>query len=315
MKKISSYLFLLALMIIAASCRQDFKKTKSGLLYKIISDGKGAQVKKGEFIKLNYVQKLNDSVLYSSYNGFPGYARIDSVGPIYNPAEMFTFLRKGDSAVTIQFADTLQRKFGNLPPYIKKTDKVFLLIKVTDVFANQELAENDRKMEIQKEKDREDKILADYISSHKINAQKIPSGAYVEIASVGDGPAVDTGKQVSIMYSGKSFPEGKVFESNITGPHKDPYKFVIGKRKVIEGWDEGLRVFKKGGKGTLYIPAYLAYDAQPGPNHKPYENLIFDVEVVDVTDAPKEEQTKQQMPQISPEQLKKLQEQMQKKTK
>jgi FKBP-type peptidyl-prolyl cis-trans isomerase FkpA len=47
-----------------------------------------------------------------------------------------------------------------------------------------------------------------------------------------------------------------------------------------------LKLFKKGGKGTLYIPAYLAYDAQPGPDGKPFENLMFDVEIVDVTDAP-----------------------------
>jgi FKBP-type peptidyl-prolyl cis-trans isomerase FkpA len=55
---------------------------------------------------------------------------------------------------------------------------------------------------------------------------------------------------------------------------------------VIPGWDDGLKVFKKGGKGTLYIPAFMAYDAQPGPGRKPFENLMFDVEIVDVTDAP-----------------------------
>jgi hypothetical protein len=37
----------------------------------------------------------------------------------------------------------------------------------------------------------------------------------------------------------------------------------------------------------LYIPAYLAYNQQPGPGHKPFENLIFEVEIADVTDAPK----------------------------
>jgi hypothetical protein len=31
----------------------------------------------------------------------------------------------------------------------------------------------------------------------------------------------------------------------------------------------------------------MAYDQQLGPGHKPFENLMFDVEVVDVTDAPK----------------------------
>jgi hypothetical protein len=36
----------------------------------------------------------------------------------------------------------------------------------------------------------------------------------------------------------------------------------------------------------LYIPAFLAYDSRQGPGGKQYENLIFDVDIVDVRDAP-----------------------------
>ena len=312
MKKISSYLFISIVMIAAVSCtNQSFKKTKSGLLYKIISDGKSAQVKRGDFIKIHYVQKLGDSLLYSSFGSVPGYARIDSVGPVYNPAEVFPLLRKGDSAIIVELADTLQHKFGQLPPYIKKKDKITLAFKVLDVFSNQDLVGKDRETEMQKEKDRESKTIGDYIQANKINAQKTAVGTYVEIKSAGDGPAVDTGKQVYVLYTGKSLLTGKVFESNITGPRKDTLKFVIGGKSMIQGLDDGLRLFKKGGKGTLYVPAFLAYDAQPGPNHKPYENLIFDVDVVDVTDAPKES-ARAPMPRMTPEQQKKMLEQMQK---
>src|SRR6202040_2500997 len=108
------------------------------------------------------------------------------------------------------------------------------------------------------------------------------------VKSAGEGTQVDSGKQVSVRYTGKLFPSGKEFESNAE-PSKEPFKFVVGQGQIIQGWDDGLRKFKKGGKGTLYIPAFLAYDQQAGPGHKPYENLIFDVEVVDVTDAPKQE--------------------------
>jgi FKBP-type peptidyl-prolyl cis-trans isomerase len=78
---------------------------------------------------------------------------------------------------------------------------------------------------------------------------------------------------------------------------------VIGKAQVIQGWDDGLRKFKKGGKGTLYVPAFLAYDQQQGPGHKPYENLIFDIEIADVTDAPvAPEKPAMPMPQGMPQQ-------------
>ncbi|HLK29875.1 MAG TPA: FKBP-type peptidyl-prolyl cis-trans isomerase [Puia sp.] len=310
MKKVSSYLFISMLIIAAASCSSGgFKKTKSGLLYKLVSDGKGQKVKKGDFIKINYWQKLNDSLLFSSFQSVPGYTRIDSVGPIYSPAEVFPLLSKGDSVIIVQLADTLQRKFGNLPPYIKKTDKIILAFKVMDIFPSQDLVEADRNKELQKEREREDKTLSDYIAANKINAQKVEGGTYVEIKSQGEGPLADTGKQAHVLYTGKSFPSGKAFESNVTGPRKDTLKFVIGKRGMIAGMEEGVKLLKKGGKATLYIPASQAYDAQPGPNHKPFENLIFDIELTDITDAPKDQPRPMQQ-QITPEQLKKLQEQM-----
>ncbi len=47
MKKTTLILSALSVLILAAACKNSgFKKTKSGLLYKIISKGSGAQVKK-----------------------------------------------------------------------------------------------------------------------------------------------------------------------------------------------------------------------------------------------------------------------------
>lgn len=289
MKKNKLYLFILPVVFMAIACTNaGLKRTKSGLLYKIISDGKGELPKRGQFLKLNFVQKVGDSVLYNSANAVPAYVRIDSIGPNYSAAEIFPMLRKGDSAVVIQLADSIQRKFGQqLPPPIKKRDKIFLMFKVLDVFTTQDLVIKDRDNEMQKEKQKEIKIVEDYLAGHKINFQKTTAGTYVEVKSVGDGPAVDSGKMVSVLYTGKMLPSGKVFESNINTPGSNgPIKFVVGRHSIIQGWDDGLRLFKKGGRGTLYIPAFLAYDAQPGPDNKPYANLMFDVEVVDVTEPP-----------------------------
>ncbi|MFI5151977.1 MAG: FKBP-type peptidyl-prolyl cis-trans isomerase [Chitinophagales bacterium] len=289
MKKISAKLFVICVVLGAMSCmNQGLKRTKSGLLYKIISDGKGELVKKGQFLKLNFVQKLRDSVIYNSLDGMPGYVQVDSLAPDYSIAELFGMLRKGDSAIAIQLGDSIERKSGRpLPAFIKKKDKITLSFKVLDVFATEDLLRLDREKEIQKERQKESTAIENYIQKNNIQAQKTAAGTFVVVKSAGDGPSVDSGKLVSVMYTGKSFPSGKVFESNISGAHKDPIKFIIGQRNgMIKGWDDGLRMFRKGGKGTLYIPAYLAYDASPGPDNKPFQNLIFDVEIADVTDAP-----------------------------
>ncbi|MDR3711349.1 MAG: FKBP-type peptidyl-prolyl cis-trans isomerase [Puia sp.] len=290
MKIISSYLLVALTLLAAVSCNnQGYKKTKSGLQYKIISDGKGDLVKRGQWLKVSVLQKLRDSVLYSSEGSVPAYIRVDSVRGDYNPAEVFPLLRKGDSVIIVELADTLQRKFGQLPPFIKKKDKIIIALKVYDVFTTDEQKANDLTAEITKEKAREITTMEDYLAKNKINATKTAKGTYVVVDSVGDGPAVDSGKQVFVRYTGKLFPSGKVFESNMSGPGNAPFPFVVGAGQIIPGWDDGLRLFKKGGKGSLYIPAFLAYDQAPrGPSHKPFENLMFDIEIVDVKDAPKE---------------------------
>ena len=218
MKKLSSYLLVTMVLFAAVSCsNQEYKKTKSGLLYKIISDGKGEPAKKGQFLKVNVVQKLRDSVLYTSEGGMPVYIPVDSARPVYSPTEIFPLLRKGDSAVVVELADTLQKKFGGqLPPFIKKKDKITIAFKVLDLFASEDLLTADRAQETTKEKDREIKAVEGYLADNKINAEKTTKGTYVVVGSAGEGTQVDSGKQVSVRYTGKLFPSGKVFESNAT---------------------------------------------------------------------------------------------------
>jgi peptidylprolyl isomerase len=69
--------------------------------------------------------------------------------------------------------------------------------------------------------------------------------------------------------------------------HKTPFDFTIGRGQVIKGWDEGIALFNKGGKGTLYIPSTLAYGARGagGGAIQPNACLIFDVEVLGIADA------------------------------
>jgi FKBP-type peptidyl-prolyl cis-trans isomerase FkpA len=293
MKKINSILFaLLGILLLVACDNKGLKKTKSGLLYKIISDDKNPVVKKGQFIKLSFSQKISgvrDSVLFSSDSSLPAYVRIDSVPPnSYSPVEIFSQLRKGDSAVVIQLADSIQRKSQQpLPPFLHKKDKIILTMRVEDVFDNEQAVQKDRQGGLDIFHSKETKQVENYLQLHNIQATKTDMGTFVEIKNPGEGVLIDSGKQVSVVYTGKLFPSGKIFESNDKDDGQ-PVKFVIGRHAIIPGWDDGLRLLKKGATATLYIPAFLAYDQQPGPGRTPNENLIFDVKIVDVTNAPAE---------------------------
>ena len=305
------------MMLGMAACKTGgFKKTKSGLMYKIIPTGSGPVVKRGDIIKLNFVHKLRDSVLANSYDQMPFYAKVDSIGPVYDPQEIFGMLRKGDSAVVIRLADSLQKKQGGLPDFIKPGDKLILSFRVVDVFTADSVAQKDQMAEMQKAQTKQQqkfeslkgpktKEIEDYLAKNNIKFQKAPQGTFVEIKEPGNGAQVDSGKHVEVRYTGKLFPSMKVFETNMDGG-KPPFDVQVGAHAVIAGWDEGLKYFKKGGKGTLYIPFYLAYGPQQGPGGQQYENLVFDIEVADVTDSAKKMVAppgmSQQMPQQNPQQ-------------
>jgi len=289
MKQTTTILFSFLILFAVSGCSQGggFKKTKSGLLYKIISNGSGPLAKKGEFLKVHYTQKVRDSIISTSTDGLPTYAPVDSVGPVYNPTEIFAMLKKGDSAVVVMLADSLQKKQGALPPFIGKNDKLTLTLKVLDVLKTETDVRADQTTLLEKRKGEEIATIEQYLAKNNIKAEKSEKGVFVQIETKGDGPAVDSGKAVHVKYTGQTFA-GKVFDSNrdTTFGHADPFVFVIGQRGAIEGWDDGLRLLNKGGKAKLYIPSMLAYGPNPPPGapFKAYENLMFDVEVIDVTE-------------------------------
>jgi FKBP-type peptidyl-prolyl cis-trans isomerase FkpA len=307
MKRVTILLGCLAVLLIAAGCKGGgVKKTKSGLLYKIISDGKGKPAQRGNTLKIMFAQRLKgtgkDTLLRDNYGKMPAFVTVDSVGQIYDPAEIFPLLRKGDSAIVYVQVDTLMKKNpGGLPPFIGPKDQIVLSFKVVDLFTVDSLAEKDKMAEGMKEQARQQaeqqkaieegqkkrgpavKEIEDYLAKNKIVAQKAAGGTYVEIKDPGTGMQAAAGKKISVKYTGKLFPSGTVFESNMDGS-RPPYELVLGTGSVIPGWDEGLAFFKKGGKGTLYIPFFQAYGDRPGPGQKPHESLMFDVEVVEVAD-------------------------------
>ena len=309
MKKTTSLLLSVFTLFLIQGCKQEsFQKTKSGLLYKIISDGKGPLVKRGEFIKVNFEQKINfaknnkDSILGTSYTGMPTYAPIDSVGEVYNAAEVFPLLRKGDSLVVMLMADSLEKKNGQLPPFINKKDKITLHLKVIEILPSEEAVRNDQQQLIATQKAKEVAVLDSYIAKNKINAIKLPSGVYYEILSQGTGPKADSGKLVAVLYTGYTL-DGKPFDSNTdstkqseNGKHPlEPFQFIAGVQGSIQGMLEGVQYFNKGGKGRLFIPSMLAYGSNPPPGapFEPFSNLMFDIEVIDVKAAPQGQQVPQ----------------------
>jgi len=109
---------------------------------------------------------------------------------------------------------------------------------------------------------------------------KLPGGLVVHEQKEGSGEVAKKGAVCMIKYTGRLKSNNKVFDSN-AGPHLSPLKMVVGKREVIDGFDEGVEGMKVGGKRRLVIPAHKAYGKQsPSRDIPPNSALIFDVELV-----------------------------------
>ncbi|HEX7904988.1 MAG TPA: FKBP-type peptidyl-prolyl cis-trans isomerase [Chitinophagaceae bacterium] len=318
MKKVNQLLFFIAALLFIASCNKvEYSKTKSGLLYKIYpGGGKDSLIKPGTVAKFNVIVKMNDSVMYTSYGKAPAFLQIRALeGPLpYNLLEILPLMRKGDSAITVELVDTLlKRGDQQLSPTAKKGDRRTTIVKIIDVFANDSLAMADYNIEMEKDRPRmmkeqeeqmakmakereaaqvkedveleksgeiakELKEVEAYLTKKNIAAKKIGKGTYVFVQQEGTGAKAEAGKYVSVKYSGRILRTDSVFEAGTIPP------FQLGKGGVIRGWEEGLQSFKQGGKGTLFIPGFLAYGKNPGPGSQPFEALIFDVEMLNVSD-------------------------------
>lgn len=96
---------------------------------------------------------------------------------------------------------------------------------------------------------------------------------------VGEGKAATKGALLICNYEG-FLEDGTKFDSSYD--HGRPFQFVIGAKRVIQGWDQGLMGMREGGKRTLWVPAHLGYGEREKGLIKPHSNLIFYVEMIEV---------------------------------
>lgn len=130
----------------------------------------------------------------------------------------------------------------------------------------------------------------------------------------GTGAEAESGKMLKVFYTVWIAADGRLLDS--TDQHREevkdaegkpvldadgkpkmgepqPFAFVLGMTHLIPGFSEGFEGMHVGGKRRLLIPWQLAYGAngKPGPDAAhpgvpPKADLIFDIELLDVADAP-----------------------------
>lgn len=119
-----------------------------------------------------------------------------------------------------------------------------------------------------------------FVAENYPNAKTTASGLMYIIEKEGTGKQATAGSTVSVHYTGK-LTDGSKFDSSLD--RGQPIEFPLGQGRVIKGWDEGIALFKEGGKGTLIIPYELGYGEKGFPPVIPAKaTLIFDIELLQV---------------------------------
>ena len=132
------------------------------------------------------------------------------------------------------------------------------------------MAENSQQIEAAR------KWLADNASAEGVVTT--PSGLQYKVIQEGTGSTPGPEDMVRVHYSGKTI-DGNKFDSSYD--RGEPAQFRVN--NVIRGWVEGLQLMKEGAKMMLYIPYDLAYGERGAGNViKPFETLIFEVELLEV---------------------------------
>ncbi|MBS1513135.1 MAG: FKBP-type peptidyl-prolyl cis-trans isomerase [Bacteroidetes bacterium] len=322
-------------ILFLASCTTPFRKAKDGSMYKLFTNSKGAKLVVGNIMELSSITKIKDSVLNSTEDeGMPQYGTYDTANFPSPYKEIFKSSHVGDSVIIKMSTDSIIARATKqamsagqpvqLPPFIKKGDWIVTSIVIKNAYATKEQADSAQKshMPVARAKARkkdieviekrlaetkdqtakDSKIIEDYLAKNNLKAVKGKWGTYVVIKEEGTGDKITFNDVASVNYTGKTLDSGKVFDSN-TDPafkHVQPYEVPVGQLEgIVPGWPDALQEMKKGTKATIYLPSSLGYGKAGNPSGgiKPDAILVFDMDILNVTNeevAQKEKEAAQQ---------------------
>ena len=146
-----------------------------------------------------------------------------------------------------------------------------------------EKAEQERIAKIAAMSEEEYKVymLAEVKKQYK-KAKMTKSGLVYVIEKKGGKIKPVQGTKLSVHYAGTFRADGKKFDSSYD--RNQPMDFTYIDNKMIPGFEEGLAMLGKGGKGKFIIPYFAAYGKNGRPGAiPPYSDLVFDLEIVNLT--------------------------------
>jgi FKBP-type peptidyl-prolyl cis-trans isomerase len=246
--------------------------------------------KPGDFVYFHVIQIIKDTVITDSHNGVyipkimmpeKGEEEAD-VKPI---VEALREMSVGDSAtLTMPFSDVedLQRVFQSFD-YIDFTITLRAIRNEeeykADVFAERSAYEKklvaiqDREVEVSKIAQN----MAPKLTSGELDGDvQVKEAVKWFVHEEGTGPYPEAGSVLWVHFV-SAFSDGQIFDNSFKSGL--PYKFILGKEKVIKGWDIAFPNIREGSKVSMFVPYYNAYGKAGSPPLIPESmDLVFYIE-------------------------------------
>ncbi|MFA4862502.1 MAG: FKBP-type peptidyl-prolyl cis-trans isomerase [Bacteroidales bacterium] len=262
-----------------------FKKTKTGVYYKIYKDDNNdtAKVRIGSILTLSLKYGLKDSALFDSKNVQQPIvlpvAESQYEGDFYKCLQL---LKQGDSATFVLKAGPLFTKtFGQpaVPAFLTDESDIYFEVKVQKV---QTQAEIDKEAEVKNmQLEQEEMIrLQEYVTNNKITVQPTSSGIYFLETKKGTGKTAVKDGYVNAHYTVYLLGGEKLFSTIERG---EPVDFKYGSQFENKGFQEVIGMMREGGKANAIVPSAMAFGAQGAGSVVPaFSTLYYEVEMIKI---------------------------------
>lgn len=114
------------------------------------------------------------------------------------------------------------------------------------------------------------------------DATTTDSGLSYTVLQAGTGKSHPTESATVLVHYTGWMTNGEMFDSSVI--RDEPISFPLN--GVIAGWTEGVQKMVVGEKTRFWIPGKLAYGDKPSRPGYPFGLLVFDVELLEITEPP-----------------------------
>jgi len=124
--------------------------------------------------------------------------------------------------------------------------------------------------------DDEERQIENYIEEfgYEFEFEQSDGGIYYFVADYGAGETINEGDSISVEYTGINLDE-KSGKEYVKFAEDEIFTFIAGDKDIMQGWNDAVEIFKKGGVGILIFPYNKAYGSKQIGSIPPYSTLVF----------------------------------------